>query len=180
MAFNHRFPDAVPALDTAGLVSLMSDTKKAAELWARYEQARKDYEAIRAAIAAESKVMDQREASLDQLEASLSTARAGFEKEVADFDVTKKAWVQQRNAVEDQMAKREAEVVDKAAVLEAKKAQLDTSAALVVHAQNVLDKEKMTHLAFWTEETKKLEAREAAVAVREKRADQLSKLLKEI
>lgn len=180
MAFNHKFPDAVPALDTAGLVALISDPKKAAELWARYETARKEYEALRAAIAAESASLGDRAKAVGESEQNLVKAVAGFEKEVADFDAAKKAWVKQRNAVEDQMAKREAEVVDKLTSLNAKEAALKEAAKTwnaKVDSDNAKLKEIENTLLAKTDE---VFDREVAVAVREKKAEELAKLLKSV
>lgn len=180
MAFNLRFPDAVPVLDTAGLVALISDPQKATEYWAKYEQARKDYDAyVASAKASKAEADTAYKAAADLLQAS-EAARAAFNKEVADFDAAKAAWVKSRNVVEQAYADRELDVKQREALLADKQAKLD-EARKIWDAQLAKDdlahKEIEAKLEAWADE---LAAREAAVAEREAKAEKLAELLKSV
>lgn len=180
MAFNHKFPDAVPALDMDSFLKAISDPQGTAKLWEQYKVARKEYEALRASVKAEIADLEDKLIFVSNNQVALEKAKEGFSKEVADFDAAKKAWVKQRNAVEDQMAKREAACDDRDAFFTNKEAELTKR----TNDFNEWQKARQALVAKRDSEFLEREAaiadREAAVAAREKKAEELAKLLKSV
>jgi chromosome segregation ATPase len=178
MAFNHKFPDAVPALDTAGLVKLISDPKKAAELWGKYEQARAEYEALRAAVKAEADAAGLSADALEKKKAELEADLKAFSDTKVQFSKDKLAWETKRASVEKAAADRVLELDGKAAALGSREKMFEEAKRLwVAHTE-----QENVELASAEKRLEDLAdavaAREEAVAAREAKADALAKLLK--
>jgi chromosome segregation ATPase len=180
MAFNYRIPAPVPATDLEVLARLISDPKGAAALFDKYRVAREEYEALRASVAAEMDVLAKRQADVDSNELDFAAEFKAFLGAKEQFAAEKAAWTKQRSAVEDALSKREAELADKAVALEAKNVQLEADFAKLAEDRKALDGiSKQTFNELHSYEAQ-LEAREAAVAAREEKANKLAALLREV
>lgn len=149
---------------------------KLAELIAKQEElvvVQADVVAARNQLVQEYKVLDQ-----DKAVVASKLAEAALVLE--DAEARRKASIAFQRAVEDREAALAATAANKEQEFAGRQAAFKNEQAKLAAGFNELDKEKMEHLSFWTEETKKLEAREAAVAEREQKADALSKLLKSV
>lgn len=177
--FNQRFP-SVPALDTAGLVELIKSPQKAIELWSKYEEARKVYEAQKAEFEAVRAELTEKQNQLAQQAGDVNNAIVALQKEQAQFEAEKKQW-----EVQKKLWLQKLEETEKSQALTAQShsdayKELNRSRLELEDAQAAFDEFKMAELASYTARIKALEAREAAVAAREVKADELSKLLKAV
>jgi len=180
MAFNHRFPDSVPALDTAALVKLISEPQKAAELWARYEQVRKEYEALQASVRDEVASLNKLNNQLAETEAAFNSAKEGFAKEVSEFDNKREvfkanvvAWENTRLQQQADLLARGNDLEELSARLKVREREIDARMVELKSIEARLSKEH-------DERVDALAVREAAVAEREAKAEKLAALLKAV
>jgi uncharacterized protein involved in exopolysaccharide biosynthesis len=179
MSFNFRFPDVNP-MDTMGLVKLMSDPQKATELWERYTALRETYEAQRASIAAENAALNDRLASAEKAESALADAKLEHERAVASFKSKVAVWEVKSGAAEAAVADRSLELDGRTTAVAAREVRLTAGEKKLAENQKALDALSQQTFDELRADEAALEVREAAVAKREKKADQLADLLKSV
>lgn len=179
MAFNHRFPD-VNALDTFSLVTLMNDPKKAAELWGKYKVAREEYEAAKAVIAEENTKHSAREAELKKAE----EARVQADRELAArklaFEKQSESWTRQRSSMETGLTRQKEALDARETVLAGAALAADDREKSLKAEKDKFDSWAAVQTSGFARQAADLGAREAAVAKREAKAEELAKIFKEL
>lgn len=176
--FSQTPPKNVPTLDTAGLVALITNPQKAAELWSQYEQHRKEYVAYKAEVDAAAVDVTKREQNLTDLGKQITVAAKELAEQQEAFAGKVKKLNEYQRAVEDREAALAATVAEKDKEFAGRQAALDTREVGLNDREAGLNTLQANQSRKYNEQLAAMAAREAAVAEREAKAEALAKLLK--
>lgn len=177
--FKGRGPQIAP-LDTNGLLKLISSPAEATALWEQYEFAHAAYEALRASVAREQASLLEREKAVVAAETSQEAAAKELLIAQASFQAEQKAWDTQRAK---ELSLIEQKRQEQAAVASDLQGRLTAAANQEsAFAQKVADRNALydIHMQGLNDYSDELDMREAAVTAREKKAEELAKLLKSV